>query len=109
MPVRVDNSAAQRLPKHQPLVGHTPSARGLTPYPPLLPLTLTYHPLSLCVSPTHPAGIEFPKLQPAAFDGVRGLAAKADIAADDIIVSVPRQAALTLPPKQRCPCPVSHS
>lgn len=53
------------------------------------------------------AGIEFPKLQPAAFDGVRGLAARNDIPADEIIVSVPRQIALTLPPKQRCPCPVS--
>jgi hypothetical protein len=52
------------------------------------------------------AGIEFPKLQPATFEGVRGLAAKNDIAADEIIVSVPRQQALTLPPKQRCPCPV---
>jgi hypothetical protein len=29
------------------------------------------------------------------------------MAADEIIVSVPRQTALTLPPKQRCPCPVS--
>lgn len=75
--------------------------RGLTPYP----QCCQSRP---CVTPTH-AGIEFPKLQPAAFDGVRGLAAKADIAADAIIVSVPRQAALTLPPKQRCPCPVSPS
>lgn len=54
-------------------------------------------------------GIEFPKLQPAAFQGVRGLAAKNDITADEIIVSVPRSAALSLPPKQRCPCPVRGS
>lgn len=74
------------------------------------PLSLFESPLS--PGPTSllpPTGIEFPKLQPAAFEGVRGLAAKSDIAVDDIIVSVPRQAALTLPPKQRCPCPVSGS
>lgn len=51
------------------------------------------------------AGIAFAKARVAAFGGERGLAAAADIAADDVIVSVPRGAALTLPPKQRCPCP----
>lgn len=65
------------------------------------------HGILLTQLPLLPAGIEFAKLQPATFDGVRGLAAKNDIAADEIIVSVSRQTALTLPPKQRCPCPVS--
>ncbi|WIA22825.1 hypothetical protein OEZ86_009775 [Tetradesmus obliquus] len=51
------------------------------------------------------AGIQFPKLKPATFSGVRGLAASSDIQVDDVIVSVPRGKALTLPPKQRCPCP----
>jgi hypothetical protein len=51
------------------------------------------------------AGIASPKLKPATFNGVRGLAASSDIAFDELLVSVPRQAALTLPPKQRCPCP----
>lgn len=51
------------------------------------------------------AGIVSPKLKPATFNGVRGLAAGSDIAFDELLVSVPRQAALTLPPKQRCPCP----
>ena len=51
------------------------------------------------------AGIDFPRLRPASFAGLRGLAAAAPIGADDVIASVPRGAALTLPPKQRCPCP----
>ncbi|KAI8477484.1 MAG: hypothetical protein J3K34DRAFT_453032 [Monoraphidium minutum] len=50
-------------------------------------------------------GIEFDRLRPAAFGGLRGLAAAAPIKADDVILSVPRAAALTLPPRQRCPCP----
>eukprot|EP00775_Hariotina_reticulata_P001404 gene1404-1747_t len=51
------------------------------------------------------AGISSAKLKPATFNGIRGLAASIDIAFDELLVSVPRQAALTLPPKQRCPCP----
>lgn len=78
----------------------------LLPHP--SPSSLHPHPTPCqphaCCQPTE---IQFAKLQPAAFDGVRGLAAKNDMAADEIIVSVPRQTALTLPPKQRCPCPVS--
>lgn len=51
------------------------------------------------------AGIAFDRLRPAQFAGLRGLAASAQIKTDDLVLSVPRQAALTLPPKQRCPCP----
>jgi hypothetical protein len=51
------------------------------------------------------AGAAFERLRPATFGGLRGLAAAAPIKADDLIVSVPRAAALTLPPRQRCPCP----
>jgi hypothetical protein len=51
------------------------------------------------------AGIAFDRLRPAQFGGLRGLAAAAPIRADDVILSVPRAAALTLPPRQRCPCP----
>jgi len=51
------------------------------------------------------AGVAFDRLRPAQFGGLRGLAASAPISADDLIISVPRPAALTLPPRQRCPCP----
>ncbi|GBF88574.1 hypothetical protein Rsub_01289 [Raphidocelis subcapitata] len=51
------------------------------------------------------AGASFERLRPASFAGLRGLAAAAPIKADDLILSVPRGAAITLPPKQRCPCP----
>jgi hypothetical protein len=50
------------------------------------------------------AGVEFSRLAPAQFAGLRGLAATAPIRADDLIISVPRGVALTLPPRQRCPC-----
>jgi len=36
---------------------------------------------------------------------MRGMAAAAEIKPDDIVVSVPRQSAITLPPKSKCPCP----
>lgn len=51
------------------------------------------------------AGIAFDRLRPAQFGGLRGLVAAAPIKTDDIILSVPRQVSLTLPPKLRCPCP----
>jgi hypothetical protein len=51
------------------------------------------------------AGVAFDRLRPAAYGGLRGLAAAAPIKTDDLILSVPRAAALTLPPRQRCPCP----
>jgi hypothetical protein len=50
------------------------------------------------------AGISLDRVTPAEFGGLRGLAATAAIRADDLVVSVPRGAALTLPPRQRCPC-----
>lgn len=50
------------------------------------------------------AGIQFGKLKPATVDGERGLVANQNIAVDEIVIQVPRKAALTLPPKQRCPC-----
>lgn len=49
-------------------------------------------------------GIQFGKLKPAVVDGERGLVANQSIGVDDIVIQVPRQVALTLPPKQRCPC-----
>jgi hypothetical protein len=33
------------------------------------------------------------------------MAAGSEIKPDDIVVSVPREAAVTLPPKTKCPCP----
>lgn len=50
-------------------------------------------------------GIQLGSIRPAAFQGLRGLAAAASIKADDIVLSVPRSLAITLAPKQRCPCP----
>lgn len=50
-------------------------------------------------------GIQLERLAPAEFGGLRGLAATAGIKADDILISVPRQRAITLAPKQKCPCP----
>jgi hypothetical protein len=44
------------------------------------------------------------KLKPATFGGLRGMVASADIKTDDLLVSVPKQAAITLAPKQRNPC-----
>lgn len=49
------------------------------------------------------SGIQFEATQPANFDGLRGVAAKAPIKADELLMSVPRSAALTLGPKAKCP------
>lgn len=49
-------------------------------------------------------GISCSKLKPATFGGLRGMVATADIKTDDLLVSVPKQAAITLAPKQRNPC-----
>jgi hypothetical protein len=43
------------------------------------------------------------KVKVASFGGVRGLAAAAAQAESDILLSVPRSVAITLPPKRRCP------
>lgn len=49
-------------------------------------------------------GIYFAKLKPAEFQRLRGMGAVSDIKMDDVVLSVPRAAAITLAPKQKCPC-----
>ncbi|KAF8066315.1 SETD4 [Scenedesmus sp. PABB004] len=79
--------------------------RRACPPPAALPVRLEDAGTAALTDWARRVGIEFPKLRPAMFDGVRGMEAASDIAPDEIIVSVPRAQALTLPPKQRCPCP----
>ena len=50
-------------------------------------------------------GIVSASLSPSTFSGLRGLAAVAAVKPDDVLISVPRKAALTISPKQRCPFP----
>lgn len=57
------------------------------------------------VSWAREAGIEFPKLTVAYFDGVRGMAARAAIVPGDALVQLPRDSALLATPGQRCPFP----
>ncbi|KAL6755314.1 hypothetical protein V8C86DRAFT_2679007 [Haematococcus lacustris] len=50
--------------------------------------------------------VESSKLRPATFKGLRGMAAaEGGIKADDLIISIPRLASITLAPGARCPCP----
>ena len=52
------------------------------------------------------ASISFDNLTPAVFPGAgRGLAASAPIKSDQVVLSVPRESALTLAPRQICPFP----
>jgi hypothetical protein len=52
------------------------------------------------------SGIKGPNVRPALFDdGLRGMRAVADIKAGDLILSVPRQSAVYISPRQRCPFP----
>lgn len=48
--------------------------------------------------------IKFSKLYPASFGGVRGIACSAPIKDEEILLSVPRDMAITLAPKQRNVC-----
>jgi hypothetical protein len=51
------------------------------------------------------ADIQSPKLIVADFDGLRGMAAAIDIAIDDKVVSLPKEMALLVTPRQKCPFP----
>lgn len=51
------------------------------------------------------AKIEIHKVQPAVFEGLRGMAASGPIKAEEQLISVPRATAITLAPKQNCPFP----
>ena len=52
------------------------------------------------------AGIKcHPNISPASFGGLRGVAATGSIRSNDVLVTVPRDVAIVLAPKQRNPCP----
>ncbi len=50
-------------------------------------------------------GLQFSSVKPAMFSGLRGLAAAVNIRQDDIMMSVPRDVAITARAGQKCPCP----
>lgn len=49
--------------------------------------------------------IKFSKLYPASFGGVRGIACSAPVKEEELLLTVPRDIAITLAPKQRNACP----
>lgn len=74
--------------------------------PPPIRTTPLLHTLQALLEWARASGIEWNRaLRPASFGGLRGLAATRPLQPDDILVSVPRARAITLAPKQRCPCP----
>jgi hypothetical protein len=62
-----------------------------------------------CRPPSHAtlaaAGILSPKLTQAYFGELRGAQALDSIAPDEMLVTVPKAAALVVAPSERCPCP----